>query len=45
VYGHLRDFRDEADTIALQASSLCVAASENLLVTGRRIPLRSIEEL
>ena len=45
VYGHLRDFRDEADTIALQAGSLCVAASEHLLVTGRRIPLRSIEEL
>ena len=45
VYGHLRDFRDEPDSVTLQAGSLCVVASRRLLVTGRRIPLRSIEEL
>src|SRR5215469_14658528 len=45
VYGHLRDFRDEPGAITLQAGSLCVVASRRLLVTGRRIPLRSIEEL
>jgi len=45
VYGHLRDFRDEPDAVTLQAGSLCVVASRRLLVTGRRIPLRSIEEL
>src|SRR5262249_60345802 len=45
VYGHLRDFRDLPDTVTLQAGSLCVVASRRLLVTGRRIPLRSVEEL
>jgi zinc transporter len=45
IYGHLRDFREEINVTALQAGSLCVAASEKLLVTGRRIPLRSVEEL
>src|SRR5215831_3859083 len=45
VYGHLRDFRDEPDGVTLQAGSLCVVASRTLLVTGRRIPLRSVEEV
>src|SRR6516162_7270206 len=45
IYGHLRDFRDETHAIGLQAGSLSIAASEKLLVTGRRIPLRSVEEL
>jgi zinc transporter len=45
IYGHLRDFRDEPGAVTLQAGSLCVVASRTLLVTGRRIPLRSIEEL
>jgi hypothetical protein len=45
VYGHLRDFRDEPDADTLQAGSLCVVASRSLIVTGRRIPLLSIEEL
>jgi len=45
VYGHLRDFRDEPDAVTLQAGSLCVVASRTLLVTGRRIPLRSVEEV
>jgi zinc transporter len=45
VYGHLRDFRDGHDAVTLQAGSLCVFASRTLLVTGRRIPLRSVEEL
>jgi zinc transporter len=45
VYGHLRDFRDEPDAVTLQAGSLCVVATQRLLVTGRRIPLRSVEEL
>jgi zinc transporter len=45
VYGHLRDFRDEPDAVTLQAGSLCVVASRSLLVTGRRIPLRSLNEL
>jgi hypothetical protein len=43
IYGHLRDFRDEPDAAGLQAGSLCVAASRTLLVTGRRLPLRSVE--
>src|SRR5271165_6654830 len=45
VYGHLRDFRDEPDAAGLQAGSLCVVASRPLLVTGRRIPLLSVEEV
>ena len=45
IYGQLRDFRDEPDAAALQAGSLCVVASPILLVTGRRIPLLSVEEL
>jgi len=45
IYGHLRDFRDEPDAGALQAGSLCVVVSRTFVVTGRRIPLRSIEEL
>jgi zinc transporter len=45
VYGHLRDFRYQPDVAALQAGSLSIVASKNLLVTGRRIPLHSIEEL
>jgi zinc transporter len=45
VYGHLRDFRDESGAVTLQAGSLCVVASRTWLVTGRRFPLRSIEEL
>ncbi len=45
VYGHLRDFRDEPDAVTLQAGSLCVVASPTLLVTGRRIPLLSVEEV
>ena len=45
IYGHLRDFRDEPDAVTLQAGSLCVVASRTLLVTGRRIPLRSVEEV
>jgi zinc transporter len=45
IYGHLRDFRDETDAAILRAGSLCMAASQKLLVTGRRIPLRAIEEL
>jgi|GEM_PF-4649936 len=45
VYGHLRDFRDEPDAAGLQAGSLCVVASRTLLVTGRRIPLLSVEEV
>src|SRR5262249_8798645 len=45
IYGHLRAFRALPDTVTLQAGSLCVVASRRLLVTGRRIPLRSIEEL
>jgi len=45
VYGHLRDFRDVPDAVTLQAGSLCVVASKTLLVTGRRIPLRSVREL
>jgi len=45
VYGHLRDFRDEPDAATLQAGSLCIVASRILVVTGRRIPLVSIEEL
>src|SRR5262249_62353736 len=44
VYGHLRDFRDAPDAVTLQAGSLCVVASRTLLVTGRRIPLRSVQE-
>jgi zinc transporter len=45
IYGHLRDFRYEADPAILQAGPLCVGASRKLLITGRRIPLLSIEEL
>jgi zinc transporter len=45
IYGHLRDFRDESDAVTLEAGSLCVVASRKLLVTGRRIPLRSVAEL
>ena len=45
VYGHLRDFREEPGAVTLQAGPLCVVASRTLLVTGRRIPLRSIEEV
>jgi zinc transporter len=45
IYGHLRDFRDEPDAATLQAGSLSIVASRILVVTGRRIPLRSIEEL
>ena len=45
VYGHLRDFRDEPGVATLQAGSLCIVASQSLLVTGRRIPLRSVREL
>jgi Mg2+ and Co2+ transporter CorA len=45
VYGHLRDFRDEPGAVTLQAGSLCVVASRTLFVTGRRIPLRSIQEV
>ena len=45
VYGQLRDFRDEPGAVTLQAGSLCVVASRTLFVTGRRIPLLSVEEL
>src|SRR5215472_13671345 len=45
IYGHLRDFREEPDAVTLQAGSLCIVASRVLVVTGRRIPRRSIEEL
>jgi zinc transporter len=45
LYGHLRDFRDQRSAVALQAGSLCVVTSRTLIVTGRRIPLRAIEEL
>jgi Mg2+ and Co2+ transporter CorA len=45
LYGHLRDFREGTDVTGLQAGSLSIAATEKLLVTGRRIPLRSVEEL
>jgi zinc transporter len=45
VYGHLRDFRDQPGAVTLQAGSLCIVASRKMLVTGRRIPLRAIEEL
>ena len=45
IYGHLRDFREEPGAVTLQAGSLCVVASRTLLVTGRRIPLRSVNEL
>jgi zinc transporter len=45
VYGHLRDFRDQPDAATLQAGSLCIVASRTLVVTGRRIPLRSVQDL
>ena len=45
IYGHLRDFRDEPGGATLQAGSLSIVASRILIVTGRRIPLRSIAEL
>lgn len=44
IYGHLRDFR-AGRAATLQAGSLCIVASPKSLITGRRIPLRSIEEL
>src|SRR5215470_2663587 len=43
IYGHLRDFRAEPGAVTLQAGSLCIVASRILVVTGRRIPLLSIE--
>jgi len=45
AYGHLRDFRDDPNAVNLEAGSLCVVASQTLVVTGRRIPLLSIEEV
>jgi hypothetical protein len=45
IYGHLGDFRDEPGVATLQPGSLCVAASHRLIVTGRRLPLLSIEEV
>lgn len=45
IYGHLRDFRDQTAAVTLQAGSLCVVASHRLMVTGRRLPLLSIEEV
>ncbi|GLS23381.1 hypothetical protein GCM10007874_64010 [Labrys miyagiensis] len=45
LYGHLHDFRDEPDAVTLQAGSLCVVASQTLVVTGRRVPLLSVEEV
>jgi zinc transporter len=45
IYGHLRDFRDEATAAPLQAGSLCIVISRRLVVTGRRLPLRSIAEV
>jgi hypothetical protein len=45
IYGHLREFRDEPGAATLQLGSLCVAASHRLIVTGRRLPLLSIEEV
>jgi len=45
IYGHLRDFRYAPGAAGLQAGSLSVVATQRLLVTGRRIPLRSIAEL
>jgi zinc transporter len=45
IYGHLRDFRNETGAVTLQAGSLCVVASQRFMVTGRRLPLLSIEEV
>ncbi len=45
IYGHLRDFRDEPGAATLQAGSLCVVASQRLIVTGRRLPLLSMAEV
>jgi zinc transporter len=45
IYGHVRDFRDESSAVALEAGSLCVVAGKTMIVTGRRIPLLSVEEL
>ena len=45
IYGHLRDFRAEPAGAALQAGSVCVVVSQALVVTGRRLPLRSIAEV
>jgi len=45
IYGHVRDFRDESGAVTLQAGSLCVVTSKTMIVTGRRIPLLSVEEL
>ncbi len=44
VYGHLRDFRNEPNAVVLEAGSLSVVASRTLVVTGRHIPLLSVEE-
>ena len=45
IYGHLRDFRDEPAAAILQADSLCVVISHRSIVTGRRLPLRSMAEV
>lgn len=45
VYGHVRDFREEPNAVTPQAGSLCIVAARTLVVTGRRIPLLSIEEV
>ena len=45
IYGHLRDFRDEPIGVTLQAGSLCVVISQRSIVTGRRLPLRSMAEV
>jgi zinc transporter len=45
IYGHLRDLRRLPDGEPLQPGALCVLASERLVITGRRIPLRAVEEL
>jgi hypothetical protein len=41
----MHDFRDEPRAATLQPGSLCVVASHRLIVTGRRLPLLSIEEM
>jgi Mg2+ and Co2+ transporter CorA len=45
VYGHLQDFRDAVESPTLEAGSLGVIASRTLIITGRRSPLRSVEEV
>jgi zinc transporter len=45
IYGHVRDFRDQIGAVVLEAGSLCVVADKTMIVTGRRIPLLSVEEL